>query len=59
MKNLRNLNTVHNFCMQLKYLRLVVFLKSKFHSFLHKIKSSADSDGNCCIVMWKEGDDNV
>ena len=36
---------------------VIVYLKSKFNNFFRKMESSNDSDSDCCITMYKEGDD--
>ena len=38
---------------------VIVYLKSKFNNFFRKMESSNDSDSDCCITMYKEGDDIV
>ena len=35
---------------------VIVYLKVKFNDFFHKIESSNDSDSDCCITVYKEGD---
>ena len=34
-----------------------MFFNSKFYNFFRKMESSQDSDSDCCIKMYKEGDD--
>ena len=38
---------------------VIVYLKSKLNNFFRKIESSNDNDSNCCITMYKEGDDII
>ena len=38
---------------------VIVYLKSKFNNFFRKMESSNDSDSDCCITMYKEGDDII
>ena len=35
------------------------FVKRKFNNFFRKMESSNDSDDNCCITMYKQGDDII
>ena len=34
-------------------------LKSKFNNFFRRVESSNDSDSDCWITMYKEGDDII
>ena len=38
---------------------VIVYLKSKFNNFFRKMKSSKDSDSDCCITIYKERDDII
>ena len=38
---------------------VIVYLKSKFNNFFRKMESSNDSDIDCCIAMYKKGDDII
>ena len=35
---------------------VIVYLKVKFNDFFHKMESSNDSDSDCYITVYKEGD---
>ena len=36
-----------------------MFLKSKFNKFFRKVESSNDSDSDCYMKMYKEGNDII
>ena len=38
---------------------VIVSLKSKFNNFFRRVESSNDSDSDCWITMYKEGDDII
>ena len=38
---------------------VIVYLKSKFNNFFRKMESSNDSDIDCCITIYKKGDDII
>ena len=38
---------------------VIVSLKSKFNNFFRRMESSNDSDSDCWITMYKEGDDII
>ena len=38
---------------------VIVFLKSKFNKFFRKVESSNDSDSDCYMKMYKEGNDII
>lgn len=38
---------------------VIMFFNSKFYNFFRKMESSQDSDSDCCIKMYKEGDDII
>ena len=38
---------------------VIMYLKNKFNNFFRKMESSNDSDSDCCITMYKEGDDII
>ena len=37
----------------------IVYLKNKFKIFFRKMESSNDSGSDCCITIYKEGDDII
>ena len=38
---------------------VIVSLKSKSNNFFRRVESSNDSDSDCWITMYKEGDDII
>ena len=38
---------------------VIVFLKSKFNKYFWKMESSNDSDSDCYMKMYKEGNDII
>ena len=38
---------------------VIVYLKSKFNNFFRRMESSNNSDSDCCITIYNEGDNII